>query len=163
MDQDLSELMHIDWIFLNSIYISLFTNFENQVAKLASIVEGRIGSDERIKNIKANGYIEQYRKFMYSVGGIKNAQKNRGWREIDVFRLVRNKLVHNKGLLNSNPSEKLEDRTEYQFLVDNKVNLAGSLGHIRIRETYFLEKFVTVSSKLCDELKLEVERLETKL
>lgn len=156
---DLSELMNINWIFLNSIFISLFTNFENLISKLAVIVENRISSDIEINDIKGNGYIDQYRKFMHLVGKIKTAEKNEIWDEIEIFKLVRNKLTHEGGYLNPNPKFKLEDRNEFKFLIDNKVLLAGPRGHIRIREPHFLEKFTRMTSKLCAQLKQEIEEI----
>ena len=160
-ENDLSELMNIDWIFLNSIFISLFSNFENHISKLAKIVEDRIKSDIKINDIKGNGHIDQYRKYMHLFGEIKSAKRNKTWAEIDIFKLVRNKLAHEGGYLNTNPNSKLEDQYGFQFLIENKVLLAGTLGHIRIRETFFLEKFVKITAKLSDQLKPEIEGIES--
>jgi len=160
-ENDLSELMNIDWIFLNSIFISLFTNFENHISKLANIVEDKIKSEIKINDIKGNGYIDKYRKYLYLIGKINSAKRNKTWDEIDIFKLTRNKLSHRGGYFNTNPNSKLEDQHGFQFLIDNKVLLAGSLGHIRIRETFFLEKFVKMTAKLSDQLKHEIERIES--
>lgn len=159
--EDLAELMNIDWVFLNSIYLSLFTNFENLISKLASIVEDRIQCEIKIKDIKGNGHIDQYRKYMELIGKINSAKRNQYWEQIDIFKLVRNKITHEGGHLIKKPKSKLENHPAFNFLIDNKVLLAGSLGHIRIRETFFLEKFASLTSKLCDELKQEIEKINT--
>ena len=158
---ELAESMNIDWIFLNSIYLSLFTNFENLISKLASIVEDRIQSELKINDIKGNGYIDQYRKYMELIGKINSAKRNTDWEQIDTFKLVRNKITHEGGYLIKVPNSKLENHPAFKYLIDNKVILAGSLGHIRIRETFFLEKFVSLTSKLCSDLKQEIEKMNT--
>lgn len=156
-----AELMNIDWIFLNSIYLSLFTNFESLISKLASIVEDRIESEIKIEDIKGNGYIDQYRKYMELIGGVNSAKINQDWKEIDIFKLVRNKITHEGGHLIKKPKSKLENHLAFKFLIDNKVLLAGRLGHIRIRETFFLEKFTSLTSKLCSQLKQEIEEMNS--
>lgn len=158
---ELAELMNIDWLFLNSIYLSLFTNFENLILKLASIVEDRAQSEIKINDIKGNGYIDQYRKYMSLIGKIKSAKRSSEWEEIDTFKLVRNRITHEGGHLITNPKSKVENHSAYKFLIDNKVLLAGSLGHIRIRETFFLEKFISITSKLSNQLKKEIEKMNT--
>jgi len=160
-NEELAELMNIDWIFLNSIYLSLFTNFENLISKLASIVEDKIQSEIKIENINGNGYIDQYRKYMELIGGVNSAKRNQDWEEIDIFKLVRNKITHEGGHLIKKPKSKLENHPVFKFLIDNKVLLAGSLGHIRIRETFFLEKFTSLTSKLCSQLKQEIEKMNS--
>ena len=158
---ELAELMNIDWIFLNSIYLALFTNFENLISKLASIVEDRIQSEIQIKDIKGNGYIDQYRKYMEMIGKINSAKRNQDWEQIDIFKLARNKITHEGGHLIKKPKSKLENHPAFRYRIDNKVLLAGSLGHIRIRETFFLEKFTSLGKKLCNELKQEIEKMNT--
>jgi hypothetical protein len=152
--------MNIDWIFLNSIFISLFTNFENLIYKLAVIVENRISGDIKIDDINGHGHIDQYRKFMHLIGKVQKAERSKIWDEIDIYKLVRNKLAHGGGYLNPNPKSKLEDRNEYNFLIENKVLLAGPRGHIRIREIHFLEKFTRITSKLCEQLKQDIENIK---
>lgn len=155
----LPELMNIDWIFLNSIYLSLFTNFENLISKLASIVEDKTQSEKKIQNIKGHGYIDRYRKYMELVGNLNSAKKNKNWNEIDSFKLVRNKITHNGGYLITNPQSTLANHPKFNFLIENKVLLAGSLGHIRIRETFFLEKLASLTSKLSRELREDIDKM----
>lgn len=156
---NLSDIMNIEWILLNSIYISLFANFENHISELASIVEDRSTSQVRVQDIKGQGYIDQYRQYIHLIGKIKCAERNPTWGEIDIFRITRNKLVHNHGYFNPNPKNDLTKQPGYEFLIKNKVLLAGPLGHIRIREIYFLEKFVLLVNNLSDQIKQEINNL----
>jgi hypothetical protein len=155
----ISELSNIDWIFLNSIYLTLYTNFENLVYEIARIVEERKESAIGIEDIKGYGYVDQYRKYMHLVGGIKSAQKDCNWDELDIYRLVRNKLTHEDGFLNKNLKCNIQEKKEFQYLIKNKVLLAGTFGHIRIREIFFLNKFCTLTNKLLDSLVSDIESL----
>lgn len=156
-----NELCNINWILLNSIFLSLFSNFENLISQLASITEQN--QDIKIEDIKGNGYIDQYRKYLYLVAKIKPAKKNPVWEELEIYKLVRNKLIHEEGYLSKNIESKIEDRKEYKYLIQNKVILAGSLGNIRIKEIHFLEKFCTITNKLLDELVVEIEKSNQQL
>lgn len=156
-----NELCNINWILLNSIFLSLFSNFENLISQLASIVEQN--HSIKIVDIKGNGYIDQYRKYLYLIANIKSAKKNDTWDELDIYKLVRNKLTHEDGNLIKNIESKIEDREEFKFLIENKVVLAGSFGIIRIKEMHFLEKFSELTNKLLDELVVDIEKSSQQL
>lgn len=147
-----TELSNIDWIFLNSIFLALYTNFENLVYQLARIVEDQNSGQIGLEDIRGKGYVDQYRKYMHLVGNIDSAKKDEMWGELEIYRLVRNKLAHEGGYLNKSLKSKLEDRKEFKYLIDNKVLLAGTFGHIRLRELFFLEKFSDLTNKLLDRL-----------
>ncbi len=129
--------------------------------KLARIVEGRIPNTIKIEDIKGQGYLDRYRKFLELEGNIQVAKKSQLWNEIDIYKLVRNKLTHEGGYLHRNKKSKIEGRSEFKYLIENKVLLAGSYGHIRIRETYFLEKFVTITAEISDALTKEIDKVIT--
>jgi len=149
-DDELSELSNIDWLFLNSIYVAIYSNFENHISNIAKFIENYSNTKIKINDIKGEGHIDKFRKYINLIGNIQSAEKNEMWKEIDIYRLVRNKLVHNGGYLISNRKSKLENHQYYDFLIENKVILAGSKGNIRIREIFFLEKFSNSISKLSD-------------
>lgn len=155
-----SELSNIDWIFLNSIFLALYSNFEDLIYKLARIVEDQNSKQIGIDDIKGQGYVDQYRKYMHLVGKIGSAKKDEIWDELDIYQLVRNKLSHEGGYLNKSLKSKLEDRKEFKYLIENKVLLAGTFGQIRLREIYFLEKFCDLSNKLLDLLLKDIEVCE---
>ncbi|WP_417266740.1 hypothetical protein [Brumimicrobium sp.] len=154
--QELSKLSNIDWIFLNSIYISLFSNFENVLFKYARIVEDCSTSNIKINDIRGQGHIDQYRKYLELVGKIVVAKQIEPWKELEIYKLVRNKLTHEGGYLIRNKKSDLEQKPEFKYLIENKVLLPGSFGHIRIREIHFLEKFseltLSLSTKLLNEI-----------
>ncbi|GEO02782.1 hypothetical protein AAE02nite_04460 [Adhaeribacter aerolatus] len=155
---EFSELENIDWIFLNSIFIALYANFENHILMLSKFVESKNLSPITLNDLKGIGYLDQYRKYLHLIGQIKSAEKNAYWEEIDIYKLVRNKLAHEGGFFVRNPKLKLESQNGYKYLMDNKVLLAGSYGHIRIREIHFLEKFVNLSNQVSDQLVEEINK-----
>lgn len=161
IDKDLfSELSNIDWIFLNSIFLALFSNFENLIYKLTRIVEHKHPTKIEIEDIKGHGYVDRYRKYMHLVADIKSAESDELWSELNIYKLVRNKIAHEGGYLNRNPKTKFENRKEFRYLIDNKVLLAGTFGHIRIRETHFLEKFCDLTNQILNKLFTEIERMK---
>lgn len=131
------------------------------ISQLANIVEHN--NSIKIEDIKGNGYIDQYRKYLYLVANIKSAKKNDTWDELDIYKLVRNKLTHADGYLSKNIESKIEDRKEFKYLIENKVVLAGSFGIIRIKEMHFLEKFSELTNKLLDELVVDIEKSNQQL
>lgn len=153
----LAEFSNIEWIFLNSIFLSLYTNFENTVYKLAKVVENKNLGEIKIDDIKGRGYIDQYRKFMFLIGKINSTKDSDLWNEIDVHKLVRNKLVHESGFLSQNT--RIEEKKEFDYLIKNNVILAGKFGHIRIRDISFLKKFCELSSQLIDNLINDIKKI----
>lgn len=151
-----SELSNIDWIFLNSIFLTLYSNFENSLYNLARIFEDQSSGQIRIDDIRGQGYVDQYRKYIHLVGEIDSAKKDELWGELEIFQLVRNKLAHEGGYFNKSLKSKLEDKKGFRYLIDSKVLLAGAFGHIRLRETFFLEKFSDLTNKLLDSLLLDI-------
>lgn len=151
-DKLFNELSNIDWIFLNSIFLALYSNFENMIYKLATIVEDQSSDSRKIDHFKGNGYIDKYRKYMEVVGKLESAKKNDVWDEVFIYRLIRNKLAHEGGYFNRKLIPKLEEKKEFMFLINNKVLLAGKFRHIRLREAFFLEKFCDLTNQLLDRL-----------
>lgn len=156
-----SDLCNINWILLNSIFLSLFSNFENLISQLACIVEQNHST--KIEGIKGDGYIDQFRNYLYLIANIKSAKKNDTWDELNIYKLVRNKLIHEGGYLSKNIESKIEDKKEFKYLIENKVVLAGSFGIIRIKEMHFLEKFSDLTNKLLDELVVDIEKSSQQL
>jgi hypothetical protein len=155
-----SVLSNFDWIFLNSIYLALYTNFENLVYQLARIFEDRNSVLIGIEDIRGQGYVDQYRKYLHLVGKIDSAKKDEMWDELEIYRLIRNKLAHEGGNFNKSLKSILEDKKEFNYLIDNKVLLAGKFGQIRLRELFFLEKFCNLTNKILDRLLKDIGVLE---
>jgi hypothetical protein len=151
-------LNNIDWIFLNSIFISSFSLFEVQLYKITNIVEYELNLNIKVKDINGKG-IYQYRKYLDLVASIQIAKKNKPWLEIDKYQKVRNKLVHNGGLIITDPSktDQLEKDEIYKFLKSKNVHVLGSLGRIRIKNLKLINDFTALTIKISDDLIEEIK------
>lgn len=151
-----SHYANIEWILLNSILLSSFSFFEYHVFALCRIVEDRVESKIQLDDISGKG-IFKFCNYLFLVGDINSANKaNREWQEIIFFQKVRNLLAHNGGIMLSDTTKKLENHACYNFLKKCDVIMAGSLGHIRIRNTSFNDAFQRLTAKLSDDLTKEI-------
>ncbi len=151
-----SHYANIDWILLNSILLSSFSFFEHHVFKLCRIVEDRVNSKIQVDDISGKG-IYKFCKYLFLVGDIQCANKaNNEWQEIILFQKVRNLIAHNGGIMLADPTKKLENHECYNFLKKHDVIMAGSLGHIRIRNLTFVDTFRELTTKLSDSLTAEI-------
>ena len=150
-------LANIDWLFLNSIFISVFSYFEYHLFALSKIVEGRSKSKIKIEDISGSGIL-QYMKYLHLVGQIEIIDKGRhDMQIIQKFRKTRNALVHQGNNLISDPNKVLQNHELYDFLTSEEVTLAGSLGHIRLRNTKLLKTFGETTFFISDSLIQHIE------
>lgn len=92
---------HIDWITLNSFYISAFTMFEHTFSRIIELAVKKSNARVRPKDIKGNGQLDSLRKYLWLIFNIDSANSDlRDWAELMEFWAVRNALVHSGGLLN---------------------------------------------------------------
>jgi hypothetical protein len=128
--------IHFDWLLIQALFISGFSYFESFMRCIAQIVEKHNGGRIKIADIKGDGNLDTYRKFLCLIGQIQNANGNKKeWQIIKEFKTIRNAIVHDNGLITKNLSK------------INQHNLYFGPGkrHIRISNIKFLEDFVTTS------------------
>jgi hypothetical protein len=151
-----SHLANIDWIMLNSIFISSFAFFEHHLFSLASIVEDKTSTRITINDLSGKGIIK-YCNYLFLVGNLKNANRSgKEWQEIDQFQKVRNIIIHNGGMMISDSTKKPENHECFNFLKQNDVVMAGTTGLIRIKQISFIEGFRDVTFKISDDLTSEI-------
>lgn len=156
-----SELNNIDWIFLNSIYVSMIMSFENTLFKVASCVEKKLQSRIKIHDIKGSGHIDQYRKFLELVGAIDSASINSSWKKIFLYRDVRNKLIHESAKITTNPDKDIRNSPLYTFLLNQEVSLIGTIGMVRIVNKKIFENFISLTKELFKKLEIEINEKAT--
>ena len=151
-----SHLANIDWLFLNSIFISFYSYFEHHLFALAKVVEERSKSKITIDDMSGSG-INQYLNYLYLVGNIDFAKKGKQeWQIIQKFRKIRNILVHNGNMLNADHSKDVTTHELFNFLISQGVKVAGTLGYLRIRTvdilTTFSQTTFAISDNIVDEI-----------
>lgn len=151
-----SHYANIEWLLLNSIFISAFSFFEHHVFAISRVVEDRATSKIKIEDLSGKG-INKFCNYLFLVGQIKSADRSLNkWQEIFYFQKVRNLLVHNGGIMISDTTKKLENHECYNFLKKHEVIMAGTLGHIRIRGLDFIEAFSQLTATISDNLTAEI-------
>ncbi len=153
-----SHLRNADWILLNSIFTSMFSHLEYKLYLFCKAIEKR--NDFKIKIDNLNGStLEKYFNYLNLVVGIESATRNqKKYQTLTLFQKVRNKIVHNGGMIITNNKEKLETHELYKFLQDKKVVIAGKSGIIRIINIDFLEDFSLLCWQVCDEIGDEINQ-----
>ena len=154
-----SHFANLDWLVLNSIYIASLSYFEHHLYALARVLENRTLSKIKINDINGKG-IFRFRKYLELVGELQEARHNKLWNDIELLQKARNIIVHNGGLIITDPtkSAELENHIVYKYLKQFDVPMSSSLGRIRIRNIKLLENFYNVSSILSDSLSMEVSK-----
>ena len=154
-----SHLANIDWIMLNSIFISSFAFFEHHLYTLARIVEDKTSTRLTINDLSGKGIIK-YCNYLFLVGNLKKADRSgKEWQEIDQFQKVRNIIIHNGGMMISDSTKKLENHECFNFLRKRDVVMAGTTGLIRIKQISFIEDFSDITFKISDDLTSEISEV----
>lgn len=137
-----SHYANVEWILLNSIFISAYAFFEHHLLNLSSVIEEKSDNKIKLNNISGKG-VFKYRDYLFLVGGFQAADpKREEWLAVDNFNKIRNLIVHNGGIMLKDTSQKLEQHQCYSFLKKHNVSMAGLLGHIRIRQIEFIQSFI---------------------
>ena len=153
-----SHLANVDWILLNSIFISMFSHLEYKLFLYCKKIEKN--SEFKIKLDNLNGStLVKYFNYLNLVANIESASKSvKNYQTLTLFQKVRNTLVHNGGIIITDKNKKLESHELYKFLKDKKVAMGGSLGIIRISNVDFLENFYLLCKNMCDEIADEINK-----
>lgn len=137
---------HIDWITLNSFYISAFTMFENALASIIEIAVEKAQPKVRPKDIRGNGEIDSLRKYLWLIFDIKSANSDfREWSDLMEYRAVRNALVHSGGLLNKDQKPNLEKVKGIQVVRKHDIWHRGNSINLRILDSKPIKGFGELS------------------
>ncbi|WP_462267668.1 hypothetical protein [Mucilaginibacter sp.] len=144
-----SHLNNIEWLFLNSIYATLYASFEHFLYKVAITLEHQPGINIKLNDIAGKGILAQYTRYLYLVGNIASASRELAtWGRMTHYQNVRNLLAHNGGIMQDKAQKTLEKHKDFNFLKNEDVVMAGSLGLIRIRNKKILESFIKETTLL---------------
>lgn len=142
-------IFHFDWLLMQSLFISGFSYFENYMKSIAEIIEKLRGDRIKLNDIKGDGYLDTYRKYIYLIGDIQQANSDRKeWQVILEFKTIRNSIIHEDGII----AKKLSKIKEHNLYFGPSQKL------IRIRNIKFLEDFVTTSTKYMESIALEIRQ-----
>lgn len=147
VDDHMYSSHHIDWITLNSFYISAFTMFENALASITEVASEKAQSKVNPKDIKGNGEVDSLRKYLWLIFDINSANSDfQEWAELMEYRAVRNALVHSGGLLNKEKKTDLSKVKGFRIIKKHDIWYRGESINIRILDSKPIEGFGHLSS-----------------
>ncbi|VXB71245.1 conserved hypothetical protein [Flavobacterium sp. 9R] len=136
-----------DYLFYNSIFISLFSLFEIHFTKLGKKCEQFEDKTLKIKDLKGNSDIDTVRKYMNLVLNIETASaENQSWKELEDFKSIRNAIVHNENQLNKVNTTKIHSLKGIQKLKQHNIKYSEQEVYFKINSSEFLIDFVNTSN-----------------
>lgn len=152
---------HADYLLIHSIFIALYSHFENHLKSLCIYLES-FNNQRIVKNSnRGNSYIEKAVqsiegyidvKFDYEISTIFNL--------ILDFKEIRNSIVHRGSILNKKGELPLESVKGYNLLVKHGIWHSSPNLYLRIKQHSFLEEFVSCTVQFSNEI---VKKIETKV
>jgi hypothetical protein len=137
-------LFEFDYLFYNSIFITLFSLFEIQFVKLGKICEELSESGLKIKDLKGTSDIDTIRKYMNLVCELDSAKSTEKlWTDIEQFKNIRNAIVHNENQLNKAKINNLNSILGMRKLKQHKIEYSENEVHFKINNAEFLKDFTT--------------------
>lgn len=97
-----SHLQNADWILLNSIFTSMFSHLEYKLYLFCKAIEKSNYFKIKIDNLNGST-LEKYFNYLNLVANIESAtRKQKNYQNLTLFQKVRNKIVHNGGMILTN-------------------------------------------------------------
>lgn len=138
---------HFEWLLIQALFVSGFSYFENFMKSVSAKVEVEKNHNIKLKDIKGDGIIDVYRKYIYLIGQYNFASSDRReWKEINDFKKIRNAIIHDYGKI-SKTIELIEKHNLY-FGPTKKA--------IRIRNVAFLDDFIFTATNYMEKLTSEI-------
>ncbi|WPU99189.1 hypothetical protein SNE26_24560 [Mucilaginibacter sp. cycad4] len=148
-----SHLNNIEWLFVNSIFVTMYASFEHFLMKVASTLESQPNIHIKLNHISGRGILEQYTNYLSLVGRLVSASREHApWGRLAHYQNIRNLLAHNGGVMQDNEEKALDKHKDFKFLQQEQVSMAGSVGLIRIRNKKILESFLKDTSLLTNNI-----------
>jgi hypothetical protein len=150
---------HVDYLLLNSLFLSVFSLFENHLKSIANTIVKENIYLIKPKDIRGNGEIDTYRKYFHLVVGLDAANSDRvEWCEILEFKAIRNAIVHNASHLN--PSQNRNKAKVKGFSLIEKYDIwhRNDAVYFRLKNLEFLKGFIDVTSRFSDSIITELEK-----
>jgi hypothetical protein len=138
---------HFEWLLLQALFVSGFSYFENFMKSIARQVEKEKNHNVKIKDLKGDGLIDVYRKYLFLIGEYKIASSDRKeWKNINDFKKLRNAIIHDYGIMN----------TKLEIIEKHKLAIGPSKKMIRIRNVDFLDDFILTATNYMEKIASEI-------
>jgi hypothetical protein len=142
-----------DYLFYNSVFITLFSLFEIQFTKLGKICERITESGLKIKDLKGTSDIDTIRKYLQLVCKLDYAKPTEKlWLDIEEFKNIRNAIVHNENQLNKNSTKNLNSIKGMRKIKQHNIQYYNVKVHFKINNIEFLKDFTNTSEEYIDKI-----------
>ncbi|MBL7839206.1 MAG: hypothetical protein JNJ75_03605 [Cyclobacteriaceae bacterium] len=144
-------------IFFNTTFVAAVSLFEYLLKKVCQhyYVEHTL----TVEDIKANGNIATYRKYIEKVVKIDLSSLDDKWRIIEKYNTVRNAIVHDDANINPKNKPNLMGLDSYTFLSNSphiKFEPNGK-GKFNITDAKFIAEFIQLAERYFDGLTQKLE------
>jgi hypothetical protein len=138
---------HFDYLLLHSLYISIFSMFGNHLHRMVEILYKGASPPIKPQDMKGNGEIDTFRKYISLVFGIKSASSDLApWGDILEYKAIRNALVHSGCCLNRELKPNKDKVRGYRKVLEHDIWHSSEAIYLRIRNEKPLIGFVNSSS-----------------
>lgn len=150
-------LIEFDYLFYNSIFVTLFSLFEIQFVKLGKICEQLSESDLRIKDLKGTSDIDMVRKYMHLVCELNSAKPEDAlWKDIEEFKSIRNAITHNENQLNKTKTTNLNSIKGMRKFKQHNIKYSDNEVYFKVNNVDFLVDFTVTCEKYVHNLVKEI-------
>jgi len=127
-----------------SLFITLYAFLEHTLIQLCGIIGIRGGYSLRVSDVKGRG-VEAARIYIKKAAELPFPDESRGWRDIQIYRLIRNCIVHQDGRVSDN-DRKLQEGIRRFGTQGLSVNIIG--GEIELSKPFCIEFIRTMEEFL---------------
>lgn len=128
------------FLFKHSLFIAVYSFMEYSL----KICCGVVAAEQQKHQRRVSGFekVFQYYSFLTDDLKLDKAQTEEEWKQLNIFRDIRNSIVHYNSFIGKNISSKT-----YEFLVnDRRIEMDGSNG-FRIKDDSLVTEVIQVSAK----------------
>lgn len=137
---------HFDYLLLHSLFISIFSMFENHLHRMVEILCKGTNPPIKPQDIKGNGEVDTLRKYLFLVFGLKSANSDLvAWGDILEYKAIRNALVHSDCCLNRKKKPNKENVKGYKKVLEHDIWYRSDAIYLRIRDEKSLKGFFDCS------------------
>ncbi len=129
-------------LVINSIFIMSFSLFEIVLKKTCDLLNRSNPKVLTLNDIKGNGEIDKFRKYLFKVQSIEKANPNTlQWKKILAFKNIRNAIIHNHNKLQNTSKKNYKSTKEFMLLNDYQIKFEEEELSFKIYDKSFLEDF----------------------
>ncbi len=130
--------------------ISIYTILENTINRICLVYQSSIENPVKMKDLKANGIIDQGKRYLEKVVLLNFPTNHESWKEITKIQQIRNSFVHAADHVKSGNSDLIKyiNQSQHLELRNNKIEIISGFSEhcLNIFEDFFNELFTRMEA-----------------